>query len=541
MKRLTALILALLLMLGMAGCGGKTGGGSLQDKLDRLPTAGETGPEQPQATETEPLATKPAATSDKREPSGAQEPGAPTGTISEDYSAFVGIYRSEQTQDGESLVLEIRAFGDFLLLEYSCWMEAYAYRVWVEEFWPVSEAINSAGTEFVTGMSQCYSPANNGLGSYWEAAESRSISLTGQSLTLQGKNGTESYTRDSALTGVHSSLEGCFAYLGGSAPGTGPVGQWEYNDGVRAAYLYFGEDGAFRYLYKQQNKPVRMLEGAWACDGDSGNIVCSAEQIGLGSDSHFLFRFWQMEENSGLIVLDSEEGGLYPLKEGVYFWSVSGQWSVRFPMERMQSFYEEAWYVEGVCLDENWEDLPYSYYVPLFFNDGSKALASANAEISARFGSVAGQELGRIWDGGVPVYHTVGYRASSLDGLDMLLIWTESDYELPDCAVYCYDREQDRCLDTAALLERLNISQTEFLETVREAAEYYFVSEYSNVSGDSSYSERLAWTVSDEAVNLDIPVYINGYGQIVVIARIGSLTDWDWHYAELYPFADTVG
>ena len=51
------------------------------------------------------------------------------------------------------------------------------------------------------------------------------------------------------------------------------------------------------------------------------------------------------------------------------------------------------------------------------------------------------------------------------------------------------------------------------------------------------YDEKLAWTLSDEAINLDMPVVVTESGELAVIARIGSFAASDYYYAALYPFS----
>ena len=100
-------------------------------------------------------------------------------------------------------------------------------------------------------------------------------------------------------------------------------------------------------------------------------------------------------------------------------------------------------------------------------------------------------------------------------------------------------------LDTKALLKRLGISESDFLAAVRAAAEAYFQADNGFMTEEQrqemGYDERLAWTLSDEAINLDMPVVVTEYGELAVIARIGAFAALDYYYATLYPFSDAVG
>ena len=95
---------------------------------------------------------------------------------------------------------------------------------------------------------------------------------------------------------------------------------------------------------------------------------------------------------------------------------------------------------------------------------------------------------------------------------------------------------------TRELLKRLGISESDFLDTVRLAVEDAFVYSNGGLAEDDpdTYNEALAWTISDDAVNLEMPVYVNAYDQVVVVARIGTMAGAGWYYTELYPFTTAM-
>ena len=55
------------------------------------------------------------------------------------------------------------------------------------------------------------------------------------------------------------------------------------------------------------------------------------------------------------------------------------------------------------------------------------------------------------------------------------------------------------------------------------------------------YYDYLEWTISDEAVNFDLPIFVDEVGNLCVYARIGSMAGADEFWAPLYPFADWSG
>ena len=545
MKRFTAWLLALFLLLGLTACNGGDSGSSLRDQIGKLPTGAPAGtePTEPVITVEPTGVTKP-GTPGTKQPGTTGDPGA-TGV--EDYSAYEGIYHSVGAAEAEGInseYLQIRALGDMLLLEYTYLSEGYPISIWVEEFWPDPDVAEDGEYPSVTGMSQTYAPGRNGLPCYWDAAAAKTIVLMDDGVTLIDQDGSAYFERDTTYTGAHRTKDECLALMGGSTgTGSGPVGSWEYRLVPEAACLYFGEDGTFRYVYKREHNPVKMLEGAWVYDGASGEVKCCAEEIGRSSEP-YLFNLWFQEANGGLSVWDTSDEALTPLEYVVYFWSIEeAPWSVGYTLEQSGSPIMDCRNAAGVCLDGDGNDLAYSYRVPEFFNsEGSKAIRDINADIFATFDVLADQELERIWNGEVPEYTRISYDFSIYDGIEMLSVCVDSEFNPGIRAVYCYDRQNDTRMYTRELLKRLGISESDFLDTVRSAVEDAFVYSNGGLAEDDpdTYNEALAWTISDDAVNLEMPVYVNAYDQVVVVARIGTMAGAGWYYTELYPFTTAM-
>ena len=139
----------------------------------------------------------------------------------------------------------------------------------------------------------------------------------------------------------------------------------------------------------------------------------------------------------------------------------------------------------------------------------------------------------------------MNYGASNYTGVEMLVVFALSDTEEDTCCAYYYDRERDVRLSTSEMLEYLGISTQNFLDTARAAAGTYFDSEYSYMSQserqESGFDKGRAWTISDEQINLDMPLFVNEAGDMMAIARISSLANGGWYYAALNLNFDSVG
>ena len=158
MKRLTALALTLvmLLLLFLTGCADtKQNGDRLQDKLNTKQL-----PETQEPAQTDPPDTTQTPTSGKTPSKGstAQRPGKPgpeEGAPSGDgYSMYEGIYVDDQTDADITTVLELHAYSDILLLEYSYLSDGVLFGTWGEEFWPDPDVFEDGKLESVCGAYQ---------------------------------------------------------------------------------------------------------------------------------------------------------------------------------------------------------------------------------------------------------------------------------------------------------------------------------------------------------------------------------------------------
>ena len=141
-------------------------------------------------------------------------------------------------------------------------------------------------------------------------------------------------------------------------------------------------------------------------------------------------------------------------------------------------------------------------------------------------------------------YTDVNWESDVFEGVLYLHIYAES-FNWQEHSAYYYDLEQGAFLTTEEVLDRLLIEPSYFLEAVRQGAEETFESYFSDIPINDrveyGYYELLEWTVSDEAVNFDLPIFVNRWGSIAVYARIGSMAGASEFRTVLYPFDGAVG
>lgn len=205
----------------------------------------------------------------------------------------------------------------------------------------------------------------------------------------------------------------------------------------------------------------------------------------------------------------------------------------------VNEYYNDAGEYE-VHYDENSSDtFYYSYQLPMIaaFTEGAMAI---NQSITETFGALIEEEYKAMEEGWYLNYNLVNWYPTFYNDLLVLVIAAESVSDFSSYGVYCYNQTTGEWLQGSALLEYLYIEEESFLEATRAAAGECFVSYYSDLPEEDrelyGYDECLAWTVSDENINLEnLLFYPDEQGEIVVIAPIGSMAGAAWYYHYIFP------
>ena len=106
--------------------------------------------------------------------------------------------------------------------------------------------------------------------------------------------------------------------------------------------------------------------------------------------------------------------------------------------------------------------------------------------------------------------------------------------------VYYYDMNSGEELSPQQMLERIVLTEEEFLDGVRTAATARFEDQYSSISESDretyGYYELLAYQKSDELINLELDkFYWDDGGNLGVFVPIASYAGAAWYYQLLYP------
>lgn len=207
--------------------------------------------------------------------------------------------------------------------------------------------------------------------------------------------------------------------------------------------------------------------------------------------------------------------------------------------ELVNEAYNDAGEYEFSYDEDTSDTYYYSFHLPEITGSTEGALA-INQSIGETFGALIEEEYKAVEEGWFMNCNIVNWYPSFYRDLLVLVISAESISEFSSFGVYCYNYTTGEWLQGSALLEYLYIEEEGFLEATRTAAEECFISYYGDIPEEDrelyGYNECLAWTVSDDNINLDnLMFYPDEQGDLVVIARIGSMAGADWYYHYVYP------
>ena len=209
-----------------------------------------------------------------------------------------------------------------------------------------------------------------------------------------------------------------------------------------------------------------------------------------------------------------------------------------------RSLLDELSFEQGSYTDEYGNTYSWSYALPCVLADTEGARA-INAAIDERFGADVRSAKESMAQGASPGVLSVGYYSAIWEDVLTLVVIERYDYDWADYGVYCYECSTGRRLSTPMLLEKMKVSQDEFLDTCRDRFRRYYEDQYSGIPADQraayGYYAGLDQTVSSESVNLELMAYPDSDGDIVVIAPIASLAGPAFFYEPIYLGMGGVG
>ena len=541
MRKIIALFLALTMLLSLTACGKQEQSIDLSGKLDKLPTKQEEPeiPGSPAVTESE----KPEKTEKPEEPEIIVDPEPSQDLDSydnppdhphegKDLTVFDGIYRAQLPQgDDEETWVQITGFNDFIMLEYHGILEGSIYRYWAEEFWPGDGWYTNTEKDTVSGKSQLFSSMAQ-YENYSGLPQNRCITLTDDGVVLNyDDSDAEYYVRDDGFEGGHTDPAGMrerfsedvhldfdFQYDAKNV-----VGTWGYWTGWDAACMTFAEDGTFSLFWKTPGEPIAVYTGAYGFGTNSGNLEIMAERIGYGGYPYYANWEWSLNEWGDLNISDADN---ILLEGSGYFWPVEEAFFTVLQPDKALGYVVEHFHEQGDYTDQYGLEYSYYYSLPNFYYSKNKDLKEINRQITDFYYPIIEMEKQAMDDGEILTYDLVDWQAAAYNDVLFLHVYAYT-YDWEEHSAFYIDLNTMEELTAEEMLQRIGIDKDDFLDAARTRAEKVFVNYFSEIPEedreDFGYYDCLEQTVSDDFINLDLPIFVDNVGQITVYLRLSSM------------------
>lgn len=207
------------------------------------------------------------------------------------------------------------------------------------------------------------------------------------------------------------------------------------------------------------------------------------------------------------------------------------------PPEDPWSLIGEALFEQGSYTDDCGNYYDYSYDLPCLLADTPGA-REINAAIDADFGQGVRDELKNMEGEFSLILYHAGFRGELWEDVLTLVVIGNLEWGMDVYGVYCYDLSTGLRLTTPELLEKMGVSEEDFLQTCRERFRACFLDMYGGVADNlqdkSDYERALESVDSDLYVNLDLKIYPDATGDIVVVAPIASVAGAAYYEQELH-------
>jgi len=470
------------------------------------------------------------------------DPEMSTGDSS--YSMFNGTYRAKlkNEADGDTFV-EVTGYNDFIILEYFYTVEGSVYGFMAEEFWPDEDGFTDDGFVSVDGLSQTFSSMSM-MGAYDMLPQNRCITLTDDGLVLNyDDSDAEYFERDDSFTEGHSTADELWdtmsTYMGNVKKADDVVGSWAFWSGWEAGCVTFEEDGSMEFFWKTPHKPIEIYRGAWGLDTETNDIRVMAERIGEGSYPYEFSWSWEIDEYGDLTVTDVYDTLLQSMDGECTFWKADEPFFTEIPQTEAMGYVYNFYEVSGNYKDQYGNQYYYTYEMPQFAL-GDEALDVINEDIYNFYNPIIETELAAMEQSEFLTYDMVTWESNIYEDILILHIYATT-YDWEEHSVFYYDIDDHEVVYADELLDRLDIDEDYFLETVRNEAEAIYIENNKNIPEKDKeaygYYEMLDWTVSDDAVNLGLPIFVDRYGNVYVYVKIGSLAGSGMIWDVIAPFA----
>lgn len=186
-------------------------------------------------------------------------------------------------------------------------------------------------------------------------------------------------------------------------------------------------------------------------------------------------------------------------------------------------------YVDGVG-----NDCHYTYQVPAF-NISSEDAQSLNSQIYSYIYNYYQETIQQQKNEESLFIHKIKNVYYVNDDIVSLGVKVLADWDTTYNKWYNINKSTGKKVSNSELVSLLGYSDVDFIKHLKDVVATYYVNLWkdNNPEGQNEYYwDRYNYTISDEACNMNIPMYIGENGNLYVVAKIGSLAGAG-HYEHL--------
>lgn len=516
MKKLTCLLLAVLLVLSLAACKPPVDGPGMENTT---PT-------------TEPAATEPTEFTVPTD----LEPTDPSVEEKPDLNLYIyeGIYQLEgEDAEADSHILEVINHGDFLTMEHGLYQEGSLYAFWVEEFWPNEDEVFTDLYDARKGKVQTFSVQTDDT-AYEQAPAAVAVLYNDSGIAIQrGTDGErEYYLLCEDPSGIHTDAATLAQQLQQQEPVTleeSLVGIWTSWSGYCYSYVNFAEDGTFTWLHKEQGKPVEFYRGAWGIS-EAGTIAIMTERLGSGTMPYVTHMTWTFDETEKALIL-SEDVPLLLHEYGDYMYPYDPAEIVDLRQSNALTYTKEVWGISDEYQATDGNTYYYNFNLPEFYGS-SDAVIALNEDIRQQFGTLIEKGYEDVLAGKALTWNDFLWEAFSMGDVVAVKLTAYQESGEEQLMVYYYDTAADTRLYAADALTAAGIDETMYLDGLKAQAQEAFRLYY----GDRGWEEdaHLAWSLSDDNLNTACPFVIQEDGTVVTYVQLETPEGTCWEI--VFPF-----
>lgn len=184
---------------------------------------------------------------------------------------------------------------------------------------------------------------------------------------------------------------------------------------------------------------------------------------------------------------------------------------------------------EGVYTDSLGNTWNYVFRIPAIQAAGSDA-TKLNQELFMALYPAVKDAQDAMAEGLSLGINGVDYQVFVKDQMVSIVAEIDTDWGFEEYHVANFDAASLSACSREQLLQKLGVTEEEFLHRAQNTVESYFEKSFSGIAKDSMYQDRHDKSVDPENFKSDCQLFINDEGALCMIVKIYSMAGADYYY-----------